>query len=155
MRQLLLEDRLEQAAVALARRTSRRHALATISRALLGAVGVTFLEPLVLDRRSEANHLCGRWNYCGMYGRPCSCCGGGGTDTKCPNFLTKSTSFWHRCCSGWDVWYYDCCGSGSCQAGCDFHSCGPQQGSWCGQTPGQPVCTLAIVAVSCCNSPLC
>jgi methylamine dehydrogenase light chain len=153
MQQSRIEERLENLAVSFAHETTRRHALAVLSRALLAALGVSVLEPVILDRRTEAGHLCGRWNYCGMYGRPCSCCGG--SDTTCPSGLTKSTSFWHRCCSGWDVWYHDCCGSGSCPGSCDFHACGPSQPSWCGSTPGSPVCTLAIVAASCCNSPLC
>lgn len=105
MQQSRIEERLENLAVSFAHETTRRHALAVLSRALLAALGVSVLEPVILDRRTEAGHLCGRWNYCGMYGRPCSCCGG--SDTTCPSGLTKSTSFWHRCCSGWDVWYHD------------------------------------------------
>lgn len=155
MRLSNLEEQLERAAVVLGQSTSRRSALATISKAVLGALGLTLVEPVVFDRRTAGSHNCGNWKYCGLYGTPCACCGSGGTDTKCPTFLTKSSSFWHRCCSGWDVWYHDCCGSGSCSAGCHAHACGPAQQSWCGSTPGAPVCTLAIVAASCCLSPLC
>lgn len=144
-------DRLvEHCARGVARRTSRRGALAKLAGLLLGASGPllpvdrTFAarpgvgtdapprqvaqdeRPHERPRREQDPQSCDYWRYCAINGWLCSCCGG--SVNSCPPGTTPSPITWVGTCrnpsdgQNYIVAYHDCCGKTSCgQCGCARH----------------------------------
>ncbi|QBR03301.1 methylamine dehydrogenase light chain [Paraburkholderia pallida] len=118
----------ERSARSVASRTSRRSAMATLGKALVGSA----LAPLLpVDRTANAAPVtnakagvsddpmsCDYWKYCAIDGFLCSCCGG--TSSSCPPGTTASPITWIGTCrnphdgSDYIVSYNDCCGKTSC-----------------------------------------
>lgn len=108
--------------------TSRRSALITVSKAMVGSAFI--LPVLPFDRTSSAHAAetkkaiqddetqCDYWRYCALDGFLCSCCGG--TTSSCGPGSEPSTVAWVGTChnpkDGLDylISYNDCCGSSSC-----------------------------------------
>lgn len=120
-------DRLfERSARGLATRSSRRGALARISRTAIG--GAMLFPVLPFDRTNphaqaapkpgENTTSCEYWRYCAFDGYLCSCCGG--SPSTCPPGTDASTVAWIGTCrnprDGRDylISYNDCCGKASC-----------------------------------------
>ena len=143
-----------------AQRFSRRGVLARLGKLALGALGVSLLPNLPLDRTFVAEAQtggCTDWRLCGIYGYVCqSCCNGTGSMTSCPSCTTRG-SFWSSCCETLDgcssktVSYYDCCGGTDTEtANCRGSHClnNPEaQPAWC--TSGAYRCTIAVVGSAC------
>lgn len=126
----------ERSSRTVAQRSSRRGALGTVGKALVGAA----MTPLLpVDRLFNAGvaHAnaggaaagagkknvndpmsCDYWKYCAVDGWLCSCCGG--TSSSCPPGTTPSPITWIGTCrnpaDGRDyvVSYNDCCGKTTC-----------------------------------------
>jgi methylamine dehydrogenase light chain len=114
----------------LARRTSRRSALATVGAVLLGGA-VAPLLPIARARTSaprpgepdasvpEGNpEDCQYWRYCGIDGFLAACCGG--SHASCPPGTEMSPITWLGTCRNpadgrqYVVSYNDCCGKSFC-----------------------------------------
>jgi hypothetical protein len=103
---------------------------------------------------------------CARYQNNKFCKGCWDAKTGCPVGLTRGSRPWFTCCvcpdnphQGTNIEFHDCCGGfgdqpANCQAGVcdtwvqaggcpDAGRCGTIQ-SWCEDTPGLPVCTLAV-----------
>jgi methylamine dehydrogenase light chain len=147
-----------------AQRVSRRGILARMGKLALGALGISLLPNLPVDRTFVAEAFTGcltDYRLCGIYGYLCqsgtSCCGGGtGSLTGCPSCTTKGTSFWSMCCESDDgctrkmISYWDCCGGTDAQAaGCKGEECfrNTPQPAWC--TSGTYRCTVISIGASC------
>ena len=117
-----------------ARRSSRRGFLATVSTLLFGAAAM----PLLPVARASSAHgesrvphqstgnpddpgdpsQCDYWRYCAIDGFLCSCCGG--TQNSCPPGTEMSPLTWIGTCrnpadgKNYVVSYNDCCGKSSC-----------------------------------------
>ncbi|GAB4173051.1 MAG: hypothetical protein OHK0026_00050 [Rhodocyclaceae bacterium] len=123
-----LDDFFERGVRSVARRTSRRSALARIGRVLVGSAFVLPVLPFDrIARQAEAAQKkpaqpdethCDYWRYCALDGYLCSCCGG--SASACPPGTTASKVSWIGTChnpnDGKDylISYNDCCGKGSC-----------------------------------------
>jgi len=123
-----LDQWCEKSARQLARRTSRRSLLASLSRMLTGAALLPLLpidrsfgaEPAAADAKATTadEQNCAYWKYCAIDGFLCSCCGG--SSHSCPPGTTPSPITWVGTCrnpgDGKDylVSYNDCCGKASC-----------------------------------------
>jgi hypothetical protein len=162
----LQESQLDKAATrfldALGQRMSRRGIIAQMTKIALGALGISLLPNLPLDRAFVAEATsCTDWRLCGICGYPCksasNCCGGGtGSLFACPSCTTKGTA-WSKCCcnsmtrTSFYVQYYDCCGgSESATAGCRDDHCARDcpQDIWCGGA-GTYRCTIITVGGEC------
>ncbi|WP_326537401.1 methylamine dehydrogenase light chain [Pseudorhodoferax sp.] len=128
----LLDGWTERRVRAVASHSSRRDALARVSRWLVA--GAFTLPVLPFDRSSQAHAAggpagakkrapagendCDYWRYCSVDGFLCSCCGG--SQTTCPPGTSISKVTWvgtcHNPADGKDylVSYNDCCGKTSC-----------------------------------------
>ena len=122
-----LDRYFEQRARAVAKRTSRRGALARIGSIVVGtAVGLPLLP---FDRvgnhayaqgkaKRDDDTACEYWRYCAIDGFLCSCCGG--SASMCPPGTEASKVVWIGTCrshlDGRDylISYADCCGVTSC-----------------------------------------
>ena len=113
----------------LARRTSRRNLLASLSAALFGA---SILPLLPVARGATANSVgpdshpkphddptsCDYWRHCAIDGFACSCCGG--SQSECPPGTEMSIVTWIGTCRNptdgkdYAVSYNDCCGKSAC-----------------------------------------
>ena len=114
---------MEQVTRAVARRTNRRSLLGTLSRMVLGILGVEVLPILPVDRRALGSVAGGtaqvpEWQKCGAYGYLCETCDK--RSNECPNNLgcAQDSQSWSACCYddfsvGWTIEYYDCCIDGS------------------------------------------
>jgi methylamine dehydrogenase light chain len=124
-----LDRFFEERARGVAKRTSRRSALARIGR-LVGGAAIA-LPILPFDRVGNHAHAqgsakakrdddtaCEYWRYCAIDGFHCSCCGG--SATMCPPGTEASKVVWIGTCrshlDGRDylISYADCCGVTSC-----------------------------------------
>ncbi len=124
-------DRMsERAARKMAHTTSRRSALRSIGRVLVGSA--LALPVLPFDRSGTAHAAelgkgkqssddptsCEYWRYCALDGYLCSCCGG--SVNQCPPGTEASKVSWIGTChnpkDGVDylISYNDCCGKTSC-----------------------------------------
>lgn len=130
----LLDRWTEQRVRSVASHSSRRGALARVSKFLMA--GAFALPVLPFDRSSQAHAAgghggagaqkkgppgatdCDYWRYCSVDGFLCSCCGG--SQTTCPPGTSISKVTWvgtcHNPADGKDylVSYNDCCGKTSC-----------------------------------------
>ena len=123
-----LDKFVEFSARALARRSSRRGALAR-----LGALWIGGALPLLPVARSagakgkvkpignapaDDERSCEYWRYCALDGSLCSCCGG--TASSCPPGTQQSAISWIGTCRNdhdgleYLVSYNDCCGKSAC-----------------------------------------
>src|SRR5215475_10335715 len=150
-------------------RLSRRGVVARLGSALLGALGVTLLPNLPLDRRfvvdAQTGDCATDWQLCGIYGYLCKpCCGNGsGGLTECPSCSARGTEFsWSKCCpepstcppSGKNITYWDCCGvtwlQSECRKAGGLCARNSRQDLWC-QGSGYPqslenyICTIIQV----------
>lgn len=105
---------------------SRRNALATLGRAMVG--GALLAPVLPFDRSGGHAHAasahdvsdkeCDYWRYCALDGNLCTCCGG--SIHECPPGSQMSKVSWVGTClnpkdgKAYLVSYNDCCGKGQC-----------------------------------------
>ena len=128
-----MDRMVEGGARALARRTSRRSALARLGGALVGVAAFPLL-PVARARGDEARVTaptddglagdagdptsCHYWRHCAIDGFLCACCGG--SQTTCPPGTEMSPVTWIGTCrhpgDGKDyiISYNDCCGASLC-----------------------------------------
>lgn len=149
-----LDKRVSVALAQYSQYFSRRSFLATAGRVALALVGVTIArEILPVDRRVANAESCSDWELCGLYGRVCTCCNGGGGYDVCPSG-SEWFSFWQACCpspflaSYW-VLYWDCCNCdspGSC-SGCMWCKNNDPQPAWC--NGGTYCCTAPVIGSEC------
>ena len=117
----------ELSARGVAQRSSRRGAMATLGKALVGSALVPLLP---VDRSFAAGNTpaasaasddpnsCDYWRYCAIDGWLCGCCGG--TSSSCPPGTSSSPITWIGTCrnphdnTNYIVSYNDCCGKTSC-----------------------------------------
>jgi hypothetical protein len=105
---------------------SRRGLIARAGKVILGVLGVSLAAALPVDpfiSEAAAAYNCTSWQLCGICGRICTCCNGGGGLNVCPAGTTFS-AYWSACCvnpsTGFSVrfFYWDCVGGsancGSC-----------------------------------------
>lgn len=120
-------------------RTSRRGMLAWVGRGVLAATGAAIVSALPANRLiqvAEASHSCSWYELCGLYGRICDCCNGGGLGS-CPSGSTAATSWWQKCCKDpldntWQRYrYVDCCGGSANCSSCRWCENIVQQPAWC------------------------
>ena len=152
-----LDDFAESMTRRLAQRVTRRSLLHTC-----GEYVFRFAAPAaivaVMEEAVEAQG-CGSWQYKGVCGKPCACCGG--TSTKCPAGMTLAGCWWHyvRDATGKVrfVSYCDCMGR-QCNCAMCRNRCGDNCSNtlWGGRaTYG---CTVALVdrasGPRCSNTPL-
>ncbi len=149
----------------LSQRSSRRGILAKLGKIALGALGVSLLPNLPLDRlfKMEAQTECSPLELCGIYGAICNtgssnCCNGQVGASGCPSCTTRGYFAWTKCCptggcvDGFYVEYWDCCGGTDAQAaGCYGTFCenNTPQPQWC--SGGAYRCTVAVVTYDYCN----
>ena len=118
-----MDHLIEAFSRALARRTSRRGALGSLGKLLLGGALVPLLP---VHRVSAAQHAatdgnplgCDYWRYCGLDGFLCGCCGGS-TSECAPGTVMSPTSWVGTCRNPADgkdyiIAYRDCCGKDFC-----------------------------------------
>jgi len=124
-----LDELFEDSARSLARRTSRRSALAGLGSLLLGA-GVVPLLPVARGAETRPGTSpaggadpgdptsCDYWRHCAIDGFLCGCCGG--SQSICPPGTDMSLITWIGTChnpgdnTDYVISYNDCCGKGSC-----------------------------------------
>lgn len=150
-----VDDAVEAMSRKLAQRVSRRGFLTLLGKTVLALVAGSIAEVLLpVDRTvqvAEASSNCSAGMNCGMHGYPCDCCGG--TSSTCPSGTTRGSA-WTRCCGGISggckkIWYYDCCGTGSCSSSCSWCS-NSNEPNWCGGAGGNAYrCTLALIGSAC------
>lgn len=147
----------------LSQRASRRSLLTRVAKVGLAIAGIRaigeasrFVEPTLLQpEAAHANHLCSQCAWCGLFGIPCSDCGG--TTTQCPSDgIVKSSNYWARCCCCWMRAYRDCCkarrSDGQCtRCSAEFNRCIASQPCWCcnSSTPCY-ICTTSEILFYCC-----
>lgn len=144
-----------------AQRISRRGILARMGKFALGALGISLLPNLPLDRTfvAEAFGCDTDWRLCGIYGFLCAdCCGGTASLTTCPSCTTKGFSSWSSCCESEDgcirrmITYWDCCGGTDTQAAsCRGEQCRRNpvaQPAWC--SSGAYRCTVITQGTTSC-----
>jgi methylamine dehydrogenase light chain len=126
----------ETSARGLARRLSRRSALARLGALLLGGAALPLLPvargedratdgarpadagPPEPDVPSDDPTQCNYWRHCAISGFLCSCCGG--SQSTCPPGTEMSAVTWLGTCHNPDdgkdyvISYNDCCGKSSC-----------------------------------------
>ena len=164
----LFDDAAARMLDGFAQRVSRRGVLARLGKLALGLMGLTFVPTLPLDRTfiAEAQSVgCGDWQLCGICGRLCaSCCGGGGSLTACPSCTKRGHFGWCKCCldcnGRWVMFeYWDCCGDEAGAADCEGttcnNNCSPSIIEWC-RDPMNPMrslgtyrCTVIVNRGSC------
>jgi hypothetical protein len=146
-------------AVSFGQLTSRRGFLAKCGRLVLGVLGVTAVSAVpipgnVTEALAGHGNCSTTWNLCGLYGRVCSCCNGGGGLNVCPAGSTWF-SYWSRCCTTpygggqGRIYYWDCCNGAANCGGATCHWCfnnGPQP-AWC--NGGVYKCTAVVTGSSC------
>lgn len=138
----------------LAARVSRRGLGGLLAKVAVlvgaGAAGTA----IPIDRRVhevDASHNCSHWEYCGLHGYPCGCCGAGADCGKCPSGTVLGSN-WIYCCYNGSQWrlikYTDCCGSSGC-GGCVYCN-NSAEPSWCvGAGSGIYLCTQICDIGSC------
>lgn len=118
-----IDTMFEKSARGVARRVSRRSAMARLGQLLVGAA---LLPALPINRVAHAQSAgepgdplaCDYWRYCGFDGFLCGCCGGG--VSQCPPGTSVSNVTWIGTClnpadnKNYIISYNDCCGTGSC-----------------------------------------
>jgi len=124
-----LDALTERSTRGLARRTSRRSLLASLSAGLLGAAVVPLLP---VARGATTNGAptdstpkphddptsCDYWRHCAIDGFACSCCGG--SQSECPPGTEMSIVTWIGTCRNptdgkdYAISYNDCCGKSAC-----------------------------------------
>ena len=114
--------------------SSRRGFLSRLGKFSLTMLGVATVPVLPVDRvipmAAVAN--CSDWHLCGIYGRPCDCCGG--TVTTCPPNNPQGDNWWSSCCNHKTINYIDCCrhhGSPAPNCTCGFCFNNTTQPAWC------------------------
>jgi len=155
----------ERLSRALAGRSTRRSLLGRAGRLMLAALGIQLLPAQPFDARAlgqQTGQQCVGIlpQYCGVYGTPCSFCGGGASDNACPpgSGCTQGSSFWCACCNigvtNRIVRYYDCCRTGTplgCTPTClDGVNCDPGKIAWCPAGTGKYCCTVVTVTQQLC-----
>jgi hypothetical protein len=86
------------------------------------------VDPFISE--TAAAYSCNSWQLCGLCGRICTCCNGGGGLNVCP-YGTTFSAYWSACCvnpsTGFSArfFYWDCVGGSancnsclSCSNGC-------------------------------------
>jgi methylamine dehydrogenase light chain len=128
-----LDEFFEDSARSLARRTSRRSALAGLGSLLLGASVVPLL-PVARGAETRPGATpaggavdaadpgdpasCDYWRHCAIDGFLCACCGG--SQSICPPGTDMSLITWIGTChnpgdnTDYVISYNDCCGKSSC-----------------------------------------
>jgi methylamine dehydrogenase light chain len=131
-----LDEFFEDSARSLARRTSRRSALAGLGSLLLGAGAVPLL-PVARGAETKPGATpaggavgaggtadpgdptsCDYWRHCAIDGFLCGCCGG--SQSICPPGTDMSLITWIGTChnpgdnTDYVISYNDCCGKSSC-----------------------------------------
>lgn len=124
-----LDTLTERSARDLARRTSRRSLLGSLSAAIVGAAVIPLL-PVArgvaantgsTDTRAKPNDdptSCDYWRHCAIDGFACSCCGG--SQSECPPGTEMSIVTWIGTCrnpadgKNYAISYNDCCGKSAC-----------------------------------------
>lgn len=117
-----------------AEESSRRGFLSRLGRLILVMLGVAMVPLLPVDRVIPIVEAadCNDWHLCGIYGRPCDCCGG--SVTSCPNGIFEGDSWWTSCCNHFTINYIDCCrkkGDPAPNCTCGFCYNNSQQPAWC------------------------
>lgn len=131
-----IDKLFEDSARAVARRTSRRGALAKLVKLMLGAASIPLLPIARAAGPTEGGYpgvgkqssgiegdlgdptSCDYWRYCAIDGFLCSCCGG--SASACPPGTEMSPLTWVGTCLNpvdekmYVVSYNDCCGKTSC-----------------------------------------
>lgn len=105
---------------------SRRSLISRLGRLMLGVLGVGVVAVLPLDPlipEVAAAYTCSSWQLCGLCGRICTCCNGGGGLNVCPYGSTWS-AYWSACCYspstgfGSRFFYWDCLNGNANCSGC-------------------------------------
>ena len=124
-----LDSLTEQSTRQIARRTSRRSLLGSISTMLMGAAALPLLPVMRGAAAAEANSgdakagiddpsSCDYWRHCAIDGFLCSCCGG--SQSACPPGTEMSLVTWVGTCYNpadgkhYAISYNDCCGKSTC-----------------------------------------
>ena len=125
------DDFFEKKVRNVAQRSSRRNALARISKVLVSSAFILPILPFdrsplaaggtqpstALDTKLD-DQQCEYWRYCALDGHLCTCCGG--SITSCPPGTSSSSVTWIGTCENPEdgkhylVSYNDCCGATSC-----------------------------------------
>lgn len=146
---------------------SRRNALSTLGRAMIG--GALLAPVLPFDRSGGHAHAassheatdqeCDYWRYCALDGNLCTCCGG--SIHECPPGAQMSKVSWVGTClnpkdgKAYLVSYNDCCGKGQCNRCTCLRSEGERPGyrmglyndiNWCMANTSQAYhCTISAI----------
>jgi hypothetical protein len=131
--------------------TPRRQVLKMLASVTLSALGIAVVQAVPVNRATAIEECdCNDTQYCGLCGRFCTACPGGGCES-CPTGTTRG-SFWAKCCNDQvEYRYYDCCQTGTVPACCgQGPACcrGSGQPAWCGGA-GNYCCTIVEAGSPC------